>query len=98
MKNKKGVSLPVNVLVILAIAVIVLVGLISFFSGSMSGSSESISNQQVFSTCCTNYIQAGGCSDSTVKASGFTCQNGKKLDAVATDLGYGGNIDDACGC
>ncbi|MFB6076014.1 MAG: hypothetical protein ABEK17_02620 [Candidatus Aenigmatarchaeota archaeon] len=101
--NKKGVSLPVNVLVILAIAVVVLLGIVAFFAGGMDPTKESMNKQSVLDRCCATFAQMGGCTGN-IKPSQITCQGSKglesswtkdkTLDEVAQE--YAGSAEAAC--
>ncbi|MFB6088219.1 MAG: hypothetical protein ABEK36_00390 [Candidatus Aenigmatarchaeota archaeon] len=84
--NKKGVSLPVNVLVVLAIAIVVLLGVITFFSGSLTPTQESMTRQRALNMACTSFVQSGGCSAgnpgaiaSSIKTPGVEEDNLEKL-------------------
>ncbi|MCD6398754.1 MAG: hypothetical protein J7L08_02430 [Candidatus Aenigmarchaeota archaeon] len=58
---KKGMSLPINIVVILVVAVIVLLAVVVFFMGSFSGSSEGMDCESKLRTGCTQFVLAGGC-------------------------------------
>ncbi len=64
MRNLKGVELPVNVLVILAIAVIVLLGLILLYVISTSGPNNFLAELAAKNKACGK-IKTEGCSGST---------------------------------
>ena len=51
----RGLELPVNVLILLAIAVIVLLGVVTLFFGGFGGPSGVISLQTVTSTACAEW-------------------------------------------
>ena len=58
---KKGISMPINTVVILAVAVIALVAIIAFFMFGM-GQRETLDIQQKISASC-NTFATFGCSD-----------------------------------
>jgi len=58
---KKGMSLPINVVVILVVAVIVLLAVVVFFMGSFKGSSTGMDCESKLGTGCTQFVLAGGC-------------------------------------
>ena len=64
MRNLKGVELPVNVLVILAIAVIVLLGLILLYVVTTSGPNNYLAELAAVNTACGK-LKTDGCSGST---------------------------------
>ncbi len=49
----KGVSLPVNAIIIMAIGLIVVLGLAMFATSSIFGTGTELSEQQALSDCCT---------------------------------------------
>jgi len=57
--EKKGMELPVNTLVVVAIAVIVILAVAAFFMGGFGGSSKLIQNQQDFKNSCSAWTQTG---------------------------------------
>ena len=60
---KKGISLPINVLIILAIAVVVLAVLIGFLMRIWGPSTNPMICQSNFQSECMKFISAGGCKD-----------------------------------
>lgn len=56
---KKGMELPINTLVVVAVAVIILLGIVAFFIGGFAGSSEVIKNRQAFMNACSGWTQTG---------------------------------------
>ena len=59
MSKRKGVALPINMLVILAVAVIVLLAVVAFF---MTGFDTSpVDQQQIRNACCGEVVAAGYC-------------------------------------
>lgn len=51
MFSRKGVSLPINMLVILSVAVIVLLAVVAFFMGGME--TGAVDDQAAISACCS---------------------------------------------
>jgi len=76
----KGTSLPVNVIVIIIIALLVLVGLAVFFSTGMQTGQTSMSDQQLWQKACSALKMRSGLgkcnqsliSDITVDGQSFT--------------------------
>ena len=58
---RKGISLPINLVVILAIAVLVLVVVAAFFILSTSSGFGSIATEQAYATGCQRLLQAEKC-------------------------------------
>ncbi len=56
---KKGMELPVNTLVVVAIAVIVILAIAAFFMGGFGGSSQDMQNRQAFLNECSGWVQSG---------------------------------------
>lgn len=56
---KKGMELPINTLVVVAIAVIVILAIAAFFMGGFGGSSKGIQNMQAFKNSCSGWTQTG---------------------------------------
>jgi len=56
---KKGMELPINTLVVVAIAVIVILAIAAFFMGGFGGSSKDIQNRQAFLNACGSWVQTG---------------------------------------
>ncbi len=57
--REKGMELPVNTLVIVAIAVIVILAIAAFFLGGFGGSSKDVQNRQAFLNSCSAWTQSG---------------------------------------
>ncbi|RLJ03791.1 MAG: hypothetical protein DRP08_02995 [Candidatus Aenigmatarchaeota archaeon] len=66
--SKKGISLPINMLVILAVAVIVLLAVVAFFFSNVVKSGESVSLSTAWSNACTRVITTYGCSVDSVNS------------------------------
>src|SRR3972149_6967921 len=62
MINMKGVELPINVLVIVAIAVIVLLGLVALYLAGFSPFSYIAGLEAVKNAACSQLNRGGGCS------------------------------------
>lgn len=60
--SKKGMELPINTLVVVAIAVIVILAIAAFFMGGFGGSSKDVQNRQNFLNACSGWSQTG-CGD-----------------------------------
>lgn len=75
MKSRKGIELSINVLIVLAIAMIVLAGLVVMFMGSAGPGGETMKCQTKWNAACANYIGAGGCGNEEVQASDYFDKN-----------------------
>ena len=64
--NRKGVELPVNVLVIVAIAVIVLLGLIALYMAGTGGPFSSISLSAAKQSGCSKLISMNSCAPNPI--------------------------------
>lgn len=60
---KKGISISTEVLVALAIAVIVLLALVSMLMGVVPGASSALGCDADFRVQCNRYVTAGGCKE-----------------------------------
>ena len=106
---KKGVELPVNVLVIVAIAVIVLLGLVALFMGGFGGFAGSVESTQAWSNACGNVLAncAGDHYDdpitsirigtADVTTFGKLCEGLGRNRTADTDTTING-CNKACGC
>ena len=66
----KGLSISINVIVALALAMIVLTGLVAFFMGTFSPSSRPVACQTILRAGCQAFINAGGCEGEVTDISG----------------------------
>ena len=64
--KKKGVSLPVNVVIIVLIAILVLALVTGFFITTSGESEESIGNADTYSDLCTKFRANGYCGNSNI--------------------------------
>ena len=55
----KGIELPINILVIVAIAVIVLLGMVALYFAGWTPFSSSLSYQSVKNTACEQLVREG---------------------------------------
>ncbi len=95
-------ELPISTLIILAVAIVVLLSIVSFFMGTIGPTGGDQARRQAFSNCCVSYVLLGCPSD---KLSGFTCNVGgtEQNLAGAGGIAKAANINDddipqACGC
>ncbi len=107
--KRKGISLPIEMIVIIAVAVLVLVVIAAFFAGGFGGGSESISaNAALVKGCSTWKIRSADCSAdmSTINIPGYNPTGidslktkGDTLKTACTSLGYTlADCKIACGC
>ncbi len=82
----KGVELPVNVLVIISIAVLVMLGLIALYLASTPGGA-SINIRTATSVACSQLINQGGCDKDK-----FTTLEDFSDILVGVDVGGDGDI------
>lgn len=61
MSTEKGIALPINMLVILAISIIVLLAAVSFFMGTFSTQTGGVSRQAQKNACCQSFMANNGC-------------------------------------
>ncbi|HLC51328.1 MAG TPA: hypothetical protein VJH90_03055 [archaeon] len=59
----KGLELPVNMLVVIAIAVIVLLGVVALYLVGFGGPASGITLQSITTNACQDLLRAGTCSD-----------------------------------
>ncbi len=103
---EKGVALPINTVIILVLAGIVLVALVAMFIGRMFSSESAMDTQKVWSTCCVSYCHStsGEPSDYCCADCGAEEEERQMLDELAVQLGKTGpdptreQVLDACGC
>ncbi|MCD6478001.1 MAG: hypothetical protein J7K87_03285 [Candidatus Aenigmarchaeota archaeon] len=83
---KKGMSIPINTIIILAVGLIVLLGIVAFFVGAFGTPSSTMKCQAKLSAECQKFVSAGGCDDK-IKASDMS-NYGDLVDAINCTLGY----------
>ena len=100
----KGIELPINVLVIVAIAVIVLLGMVALYFAGWPSIQRPISYEAVKSTACDELIRTGcgdteaiGIANFDVDGSGTMGDSGDTLQALCEEY-YGVEADDQVGC
>ncbi|MBU5575366.1 MAG: hypothetical protein KQA40_02805 [Candidatus Aenigmarchaeota archaeon] len=59
----KGIELPINLIVIIAIALIALIGVVFLLSGALSTSGSTVSLQAATSQGCQELIRSGKCGE-----------------------------------
>jgi len=67
----KGISLPINMIVIIAISVIVLLAIAAFFMGGFIGGSTTISDQSALSSGCGTWKNRGCAPNENFKIVGY---------------------------
>lgn len=84
---RKGISISTEILVALAIAIIVLLALVSMLMGIVPPASQSLGCDADFRVQCNRYVTAGGCKDdSSLKILGG-CTGGCSTCDEASDSG-----------
>lgn len=86
MNMKKGMSLPINIVVILVVAVIVLLAVVVFFMGGFHESSTGMNCESKLRTGCTQFVLAGGC-DWTAASDGWSGGYARLKEGIACTLG-----------
>jgi hypothetical protein len=100
----KGIELPINILVIVAIAVIVLLGMVALYFAGWSPFSGSLSYEAVKNTACAELVRTG-CGDTTqiittgfdVDGSGTAGDSGDTLQLLCETY-YGVTSGDQVAC
>lgn len=95
----KGISLPIDTMVIFVIAVVVLAAVMMIIFGGIQPSTRGVMLQNAVQQCCHNYLNTD-CKQKTV-----ACSVAKELgypgdvtlDTLATDAGIT-NLDKFCKC
>jgi len=95
--SKKGISLPIEVIVILAIAVFVLVMIFAFFGGGIASPFETTAAQNAWNSGCPLWQGLTYCKTDTTtmatKVPGYTYRgNPGSINDICTVL-YQGSID-----
>ena len=85
----KGIELPINILVIVAIAVIVLLGMVALYFAGWSPFSGSVGVESVKNAACINYTRNNDCSPdpSTVNIN-YDVNGDGAVDAADTLQGF----------
>lgn len=104
-KKLKGISLPIDMLVILAIAVVVLIAVIAVFMGVWTPFASDQQRRAAFQSACSQWASQG-CPDVTVDATqgvpNTVCTAAKNYVLGVVDAGCTADnknsIKRACGC
>ncbi len=101
--SKKGMELPINTLIIIAIAIIVILAVVVFFMGGFVGASKSIQDRQAFLDSCAFWTQMGctGTAPSDVETTFHKWQPNVNLNGDnigGTGLSKNDYLKKACGC
>jgi hypothetical protein len=101
----KGLELPMNMIVVILIAVLVLVVLGAFFAGQTGGGIDSINRQNAFGSACTRFRTIENCANANFETSYIKPGDTKKVFflELCTIMGYSASSGDnscakACGC
>ncbi len=100
MKNSKGVELPMNTLVVVTIAVIILLAMTAFFIGGFGPISKDIQLKQDFQKWCNRWVQENCDPDSSIADEVFNAYNKwqqRYRDSMG-NLVTKSNIDSATEC
>ncbi len=94
----KGLSLPINAIVIIAIGIIVLLALTMFFTSQFSNASSSMSKTEEIQRACATWRMTN-CDDNYWNNKNIF--NSKNMSAICTSAGYPNDkalCKDICGC
>jgi len=94
----KGVSIPINTLVMLAVAIIVLLAAVAWFMGAFTPTATESSLKQRFDSSCMTWSMAN-CGGTSVPVK--VCKSYRNLTSKAGSWDCDANIDtvaQACGC
>ena len=99
----KGISLPVNAIVIIAIAILVLTVVAAFFVGGVGPGMQTITLEQAFTKGCDSLVRGNNCDKtkiSSIIVTGYPATGDTiPFNQVCAQKGY--DIDScarACGC
>ena len=84
----KGISLSINVIIVLVVGLIVLLALLVMFMSSVTPGGDTMKCQSKWNAACANYVAAGGCDDETVSKS--------DLESAASCMNIGNPRDVCC--
>lgn len=85
----KGMELPINMIIIIAIAMLILVVVGAYFSGAFGGTSNAISLENAFSQACSQLVSAYNCDTQymgTIKVNYKPSGSATALSKSLTDL------------
>lgn len=85
--SKKGLDLPMNTLVVLVILIIVLAVMVIWFISGSSEGQQSTSCQMKWSSACSKFSMAGGCTEGGVN-SDMSSEVGDYFQDLADDGCY----------
>lgn len=90
--DKKGLEMPINALIIILVAVIVLAAAIAIFTGIWTPGQQGTEQINQFKTACAKYAAAGCCAGGSAATPPAACTTGAdslqtKLEAAARAAG-----------
>jgi len=92
----KGIELPINILVIIAMAVMVLLGLVAIYMGGFGGGAGQIQLNSAKTDACQELIRSGKCGDasytSNINVTGFDANKDGSLNPGTS----GDNLQSLC--
>jgi len=95
----KGIELPVNILIIIAIAVIVLIALIAMFYPAFVSGGKTVSLDVARSQACRSLVEGYRCDTTTVLANIIVNKFDVDKDGSVNDIGTSDaddNLDNLC--
>jgi len=100
----KGIELPINILVIIAMAVMVLLGLVAIYMGGFGGGAGQIQLNNAKTEACQELIRSGKCGDydatKNILVSGFDANKDGNLNpgsSIPSSPKAGGGINPPSG-
>ncbi len=99
-KRLKGIELPINTLVVVAVAVIILLGVVAFFMGGFGPVSASMQKRQEFLNECQPYVQLGcqGDPSSTIQNKYYNWIENAPTKTAGNNKAELDKIKQSCGC
>ena len=94
---QKGLEMPINMIIVIAIAVLVLVAIFGFFGGQFFSGSDQISSQKLFADGCAVLRNSHSCDQAKIN---MITIGGKSFGSVCNGNGFSDTAQcaKACGC
>ncbi|MFH1229504.1 MAG: hypothetical protein V1678_03715 [Candidatus Aenigmatarchaeota archaeon] len=90
----KGVELPINVMIIIVLAIIVLLAVMALFFGVWNPGKSSLSLETAKSSAC-NILISTGCKDTSIKVNNFDV-DGDGITNDGTNVDNGDTLQKLC--
>ncbi len=92
---QKGLEMPVNMIIVIAIAVLVLVALSGFFGGQFFSGSDQIGSQKSFADGCNALRNSNNCDHTKINSMNI---DGKGFGGICIGNGFSDTVQCARGC